>query len=156
MYKFFLFAFLTCTCTASLCQTVYPYQDIKLEKPTDYSETEPLALSAATFLLTTPFAEPDANRKNALTFLSNWVIGAKNYQFYMRGIVTDIQDDKNLLSLFIAAMVKYTLENKKEAVNPMTVERNAARLVLAYCDNPKHNFKLKKKYRKLLENNQPA
>jgi hypothetical protein len=156
MNRFLLFIFLACTYTVSLSQKVYPYQDIKLEKPTDYAETKPLALSAATFLLTTAFVELDANRAAALEFLSNWVTGTKDPQFYMQGMVADISDDRNLLSLFIAAMVKYSLENKTEAANPMTIERNAAKLVLAYCDDPKNNFKLKKRYRKLLENNRPA
>ena len=154
MNKFFLFIFLACTSNVSLCQTVYPYQDIKLEKPTDYSETEPLALSAAKFLLSAPFLELDVSRANALQFLSNWMMGTRVYQFYMQGKVAAISDDRNVLSLYIAAMVKYTLENKKEAVNPMTVEHNASKIVIAYCDDQKNNFKLKKKYRKLLENNQ--
>ena len=155
MNKFLLFIFLACSSNISLCQIVYPYQDIKLEKPTDYSETEPLALSAAKFLLAAPFVESDVNRTNAIQFLSNWITGIKVYQFYLQGKVADISDDRNVLSLYIAAMVKYTLENKKEAVNPMTVEHNASKIVIAYCDDQKNNFKLRKKYRKLLENNQP-
>jgi len=112
-----------------------------------------MALSAAKFVLTTAFAETDANRFGALQFLSNWMTGNKEHTFYTKGKVTDIGSDKNLLGLYMAAMVRYTLENKTEAVNPMNVELHASRLVLAYCDDPKNNFKLKKKYRKLLETN---
>ncbi len=153
MNKFLLFILLIFISTVSLCQVVYPYKDIKLEKPSDYKETEPMALSAATFILTTVFAETDANRFGALEFLSNWMTGTKEYNFYTKGKVTDIGSDKNLLGLYMAAMVRYSLENKTESVNPMKVELNASRLVLAYCDDPKNNFKLKKKYRKLLETN---
>jgi hypothetical protein len=39
-----LFSFLLiCLCSISIAQIVYPYQDIKLEKPSDYKETEPMA-----------------------------------------------------------------------------------------------------------------
>ncbi|MEP7238636.1 MAG: hypothetical protein ABI685_12245 [Ferruginibacter sp.] len=149
-----LFSFLlVCFYCVSNAQMIYPYQDIKLQKPSDYKETEPLALSAATFLLSTPFVEVDANRAGALTFLSNWMMGTKDYNFYMQGKVSEINTDGNLLSLFLAAMVKYSLENKADAGIPLKVESNAAKLVLAYCDDPKNNFKLKKKYRKLFENN---
>jgi hypothetical protein len=151
MNKFLLFILLAFLRSISFGQINYPYQDIKLEKPTDYSETEPLALSAAKFVLSAPFAESDVNRTNALKFLSTWMTGTKAYQFYLQGKVAEIRDDRNLLSLYLAAMVKYTLENKKEAANPMTVEHNASKLVIAYCDDQKNNFKLKKKYRKLLE-----
>lgn len=131
----------------------YPYRDIKLEKPADYKATEKMALSAANFLLKTPFVEVDANRGGALKFLNDWMTGTKDYQFYFKGKASDIADDLSLFSLFLAAMAKFTLENKAEAANPLNVDKNAAKIVLAYCDDPKNNFKLKKKYRKILENN---
>jgi hypothetical protein len=134
-------------------QVSYPYQDIKLEKPRDYVDTEPMALSAANLLITTPFVEVDAGRANALVFLSSWMAGTKAYHFYMDGVAADISEDKNLLSLYIAAMAKYTLENKTPPPPPLQVETGASKLVLAYCDDPKNNFKLKKKYRKYFEKN---
>jgi hypothetical protein len=152
-----LFSFLLfCFYSVSNAQLVYPYQDIKLEKPSDYKETAPLALSAAKFLLGTPFVEVDVNRTNALVFLNKWMTGAKDYQFYLEGFAQDVSVDLNLLSLYIPAMVKYTLENKAEAVNPIKVEQHAAQIVLDYCNDPKNNFKLKKKLRKLLEEHQPV
>jgi hypothetical protein len=153
----FLFSFsLICFCFTVQAQFVYPYRDIKLEKPSDYKETEALALSAANFLLNTPFVEVDADRGGALVFLNNWITGTKEHQFYLQGYIQEISVDKNLLSLYVAAMVKYTLENKKEAVNPIRVEQHSAKLVLAYCSDAKNNFTLKRKLRKLLEDHLPA
>jgi len=134
-------------------QLVYPYADIKLQKPSDYKETEKLALSAATFLITTPFAEKDANREAAFKFLNDWMAGTKDYQFYLRGKVPEMMEERDLVWLYVAAMAKYTFENKVAAANPLTVEQNASKMVLSYCDDPKNNFKLKKKYRKILEKN---
>ena len=153
MNKFLLFFVLVMTSNISWCQNHYPYQDIKLEKAADYKGTEPLALSAATFLLTTPFDEIDADRVAALQFIVKWMTGTKDHNFYMQGKVAELGADNNLLSLFIAAMVKYSLENKAEPLNALAIELNACKLVLAYCDNPKNNFKLKKKLRKILESN---
>lgn len=147
---FILFLFIS---TIANAQLVYPYGDIKLEKPGDYVATEPMALSAATFLLTSPFVEADEKRLNALKFLSTWMAGTKAYSFYMQGVVLELRDEINLVQLYIAAMAKYSLENKADAVNPMKVDMNAAKMVIAYCDDPKNNFKLKKKFRKILEKN---
>jgi hypothetical protein len=153
----FLFSFLLiCFCFSVQAQFVYPYRDIKLEKPSDYKETETLALSAANFLLNTPFVEVDSDRGGALVFLNNWMTGTKDHQFYLQGYIMQISVDKNLLSLYVAAMVKYTLENKAEAVNPIKVEQQASSIVLAYCNDAKNNFVLKKKLRKLLEDHQPV
>ncbi|MBK8496687.1 MAG: hypothetical protein IPL50_18135 [Chitinophagaceae bacterium] len=74
MNKFLFFICFIFFYKTAVCQTVYPYQDIKLEKPSDYRETEPLALSAATYILTSPFVEIDAGRAGACNFikLGNW------------------------------------------------------------------------------------
>lgn len=156
MHKLLFSFLLLCICQVLTAQMAYPYRDIKLEKPADYKATEKMALSAANFLLTTPFVEVDTDRGSALIFLNSWMTGTRDYQFYLQGYILDISVDKNLLSLYIAAMVKYTLENKTEAVNPIKVEQEASKIVLAYCDDAKNNFKLKKKLRKLLEDHQPV
>lgn len=135
----------------SFSQVAYPYKDIKLEKPSDYKETEPLVLSAANFLLSTKYDNANESRKGAISFLTDWMTGAKDYSFYLKGVVTDISSDRELLNLCIAAMLKYTLENKATAVNPLAVDANVSKILLAYCDNPVNNFKLKKRYRKILE-----
>ena len=153
MKKFLLSFLLVCFYQLSFTQLVYPYQDIKLEKPSDYKETEPLALSAATLLLSTAFTSKDANREAALKFLTTWMPGTKEYSFYTKGKVVALSSDNDLLGLFLAAMAKYSLQNKAEAINGLTVDINAAKLVLAYCDDPKNKFRLKKKYRKILEEN---
>lgn len=151
MYKPVI-SILLCICSlVSSAQLVYPYEDIKLEKPSDYAETEPMALSAAKYLLNSPFAESDKSRSGALKFLSEWMVGNKDFSFHKKGLIEDITYDKNVLSIYLAAVARYSLENKKEAQNPITVEKNAAAITLAYCDNPVNNFKLRKKFRKLLE-----
>lgn len=155
MHKFLFSFLLMCICYTVQAQLAYPYRDIKLEKSSDYKETEGLALSAANFLLSTPFVEVDTDRGGALVFLNNWITGTREHQFYLQGYIEQISVDKNLLSIYVAAMVKYTLEHKKEAVNPIRVEQQSAKIVLAYCSDAKNNFTLKKKLRKLLEDHLP-
>ncbi|HEX2682340.1 MAG TPA: hypothetical protein VHL77_00310, partial [Ferruginibacter sp.] len=111
------------------------------------------ALSAAGFLLSSKFDEIDPDRSAALQFIVKWMTGTKDHNFYMQGKVAELNSDQNLLSLFVAAMVKYSLENKASTITPLTVEMNASRMVLAYCDDPQHNFKLRKRSRKILETN---
>lgn len=134
-------------------QLPYPYKDIKLEKQSDYKETEPLALSAANYLLTTAFVDADKSRAGALKFIFDWMTGNKDYSFYKEGLIQEIAADNNTLAIYVAAVTKFTLENKTVSQNPMVVEKNACGLTLAYCDNPVNNFKLRKKTRKLLEKN---
>lgn len=153
MNKLLLFILLICSGSGSFCQTIYAYQDIKLERPSDYIETEPFALSAADFVLTTAFVQDDVNRQNAVKFLADWISGAKKYNFYLQNVGEYLRSDLNLLSLFFAAMVKYNLEHKGNPPDAITVEKNACKMVLDYCNKPANNFNLKKKFRKKLEEN---
>ncbi|HQW84864.1 MAG TPA: hypothetical protein PK987_10395 [Ferruginibacter sp.] len=153
MNKLFLFVLLFCIGSDAFCQSVYPYQDIKLERPSDYIETEPFALSAANYVLTTVFDEESVTRQNAVKFLATWVSGSKKYNFYTQNVGEYIRSDLNLLSLFFAAMVKYNLEHKENPADAITVEKNACKIVLEYCNNPSNKFNLKKKFRKKLEEN---
>ena len=151
MNKLFLFIALLFAGSVCVGQLPYPYEDIKLEKQSDYTETEPLALSAANYLLTSVFADADKSRAGALKFIFDWMTGNKDYSFYKEGLIQDIAADKNTLAIYVAAVTKFTLENKTAAQNPMVVEKNASKITLTYCDNPVNNFKLRKKTRKLLE-----
>lgn len=151
MNRIILIFLLICAGRISFGQTIYPYQDIKLERPSDYIETEPFALSAANYVLTTPFEAESINRQNAVKFLADWVSGSKKYNFYMQNVAEYIRSDINLLSLFIAAMVKYNLNHKEKPADAITVEKNACRMVLDYCNTTANKFNLKKKFRKKLE-----
>ena len=110
-----------------------------------------MAKSAATFILTTPFNATDKNRKEAILFLSKWMVGNKVYVFQSLGTLQDIAEDQDLVGLFVAAMAKFGLENKALIENVKMMDDTARKTVLTYCDNPANNFKLKKKYRRMLQ-----
>ncbi|MEI9959511.1 MAG: hypothetical protein WDM90_25055 [Ferruginibacter sp.] len=151
MIKFFFLFFSLFVSTFSFSQVVYPYQEIKLQTPADYKDAIPMAKSAATFILTTPFSATDKNRKEAVKFLSSWMAGNKEYIFQSLPTLQDIAEDQDLSGLFIAAMSKFAFENKALTENVKMMDDSARKTVLEYCDNPANNFKLKKKYRKWLQ-----
>lgn len=132
-------------------QSYYPYQEVPLSKPQDFRAAEPFAMSASDFLLTTPFKEKDKDRERAFNFLVNWTAGASDYNFGLYGVIMEAAEDKNLMTLYIPAMAKFCLENKTVGTNLKLIEAGATRMVLAYCNDPRNNFKLKKKYRKRME-----
>ena len=132
------------TCCISFSQTYYPYQDIKLETASDYKDAAPIALHAATWMLSTPFKNEDADRARALQFLMKWMSGTKEFKFQLQGKVQDIIAERDLFGLYTAAMAKFCLENKSFAGTPQVVESSACKLVLDYCDDPANNFTLKK------------
>lgn len=151
-YLVTILLFLVCT-TNTIAQVVYPFEDVKLDKPADFRSAEPIALTAANFLLNNPFKSKDDNRERAFNFLIRFTGGDKDYNFTLSGAILDLADDKSLMQLFLAAMTKFCLENKTVASNGRLIETSAVKMVLEYCNNPTNNFPLKKKARKRMEAN---
>jgi len=151
MKKYLFSILLLFIASFSFCQINFPYVEVKLVKPSDFKQAEPLVLSAASALLSTPFKEKDTDRLQAQEFLKKWMAGTQDYSFKLSGIGQDIADDHDLFDLFVAAMVKFCLENKALSTNQKLIEMGSCKLVRDYCDNPANNFKLKKKQRKKLE-----
>lgn len=153
MSKLVFFIALLFSCGISFSQTYYPYQDIKMETPAEFKAAEPIALHAATTLLSTPFKKDDADRARALKFLVKWMNGTKEFKFSISAKIQEIVDDHDFFGLYTAAMAKFCLENKNLAGTIQVVEDSSCKLVLDYCENPSNNFPLKKKHRRVLEKN---
>ena len=151
MNKFsFLVFFLFCS-NHSFAQFVYPYGEIKLDKPADYKVAEPVAMNAATFLLSTAYKKDDGDREKAFLFLVKWTRGNPDYHFELHGVILELKDNRELMSLFMPAMVKFCLENKTLASNVILIESGAVKTVLDYSNDSTKNFTLTKKIRKKLE-----
>ncbi|MBC7536200.1 MAG: hypothetical protein H7258_10950 [Ferruginibacter sp.] len=95
----------------------------------------------------------DVSRDRAFQFLVKWTAGDRDYNFALYGLILEMVEEKELMMLFIPAMVKFCLENKALAGNGPVIETNAVKMVLDYCNNPANNFTLKKKLRKRMEGN---
>ena len=54
--------------TKGISQVIFPFEEVKLDKPADYKAAEPIALTAANFLLSTPYKAKDNNRERAFVF----------------------------------------------------------------------------------------
>lgn len=147
---FLLICFLWISTIAS-AQSVFPYEEIKLDKAADFRQSETLALSAADYLLSHPFDENVPGRERAFDFLVRWTAGAQGYDFNLRGVILELADDKNLMKVYLPAMVKFCLENKAIGNTPRLIEAAAIQSVLKYADEPGNKFSLKKKTRKRLE-----
>lgn len=143
-------------CNACLhAQTLPNFDLIKLEKTADYKAAEPFALQTANYLLSIPFKKDNKDRFNCLRFISKWMNGTTDYSFVFRDMADKIGKDNNdLLGLYMAALAKYTLENKAAAKDVKTAKLNAMILLLNYCENTDNNMRMSKQLKKLSEANE--
>jgi hypothetical protein len=133
-------------------QTLPNFDLIKLEKTSDYKAAEPFVLQTATYLLSIPFKKDNKDRLNCLRFISKWMFGTTEHSFVFEDAAGKIGKDNNdLLGLYMAAMAKYTLENKAASKDAKLVKLNALILLLNYCENKDNNIKMSKQLKKLSE-----
>lgn len=152
--KKWLFAvgILLSTCLNVNAQTIPDFELIKLEKTTDYKKAEPFALQTAVYMLTTPVVKNNENRMKALEFLFKWMTGTPDHSFLMDDAAATVgRDNKDILGLYMAAMVKYTLTNKSETRDNKLMKLAAVNMVLDYCENKSNNVKMTKSLKKMSE-----
>lgn len=148
-------AFVFCAFCSPLClgQGLPVFDNIKLEQKADYKLAEPYALEASNYLLSTPFEKDDPDRLKSLQFIIKWMSGTPDYMFTLDDVAGKILkgNDEELLGLYMAAMTKYTLENKADAKDAGKVKLNAITILLNYCEDPGNHIKMPKSLKKLSE-----
>jgi hypothetical protein len=128
------------------------YQTIKLETKEDFNEAaNTAALQAANYLFSTAI-NTNIDRLDALQFVIKWMTGTPTYSFTLDNAATKFaKNDYNLLGLYMAAMVKYVLENKEQANNQNNIKLNALQLVINYAKNTSNNVPLNKEFKKAIK-----
>ena len=151
MKTFILISFSLFT-TSLFAQTSPNYADIRLEQASDYKIADSFALQASNFLFTTPFEKDNVQRLRSLSFVIRWMTGTPDYSFTLDEVATKlIKGSDDLLGLYMAAMTKYSLENKESSKDQKLVKLNALTILLNYCENTSNHIKMTKQLKKLSE-----
>jgi hypothetical protein len=78
--------------------------------------------------------------------------GTPDYNFTLDEVAGKlIKGNDDLLGLYMAAMAKYSLQNKASAKNVKLVKLNAITILLNYCEDANNNMKMTKQLKKLSE-----
>lgn len=134
-------------------QTVPDFDLIKLEKTADYKAAEPFAFQTVVYLLSTPVGKDNSeNRLKSVQFLVKWMSGTPDYSFVMDETTAKIGgDNKDIFGIYMAAMIKYSIDNKAMARDSKQVKLNAISMLLDYCENKNNHVKMSKQLKKLSE-----
>jgi len=127
---------------------------IQLKDPADYKNNEKTALDCANYLLNSRFddLDKDLTHNQAQLFLIKWMGGTPDYMFSLDETVTKATgSNTSLLSIFLAASVKYVLENKEMSTNEEEVKFNSFLIFLKYCEDPAKDSKLNGEIKKMIK-----
>ena len=138
-----------------MTQSLPNFDEIKLESGIDYKASETYSLTAANYILSTPYLKDDLSRLKSLQFIITWMEGTPDYSFTLDKVTSTVtKGNDDLLGIYLACMVKYCLENTSNSKDEKLVKLGSVKLLLAYCENPSNNIKLTKQLKKLSEANQ--
>jgi len=135
-------------------QALPDFDEIRLVSPDDFKAAEASVEQATGYLLSTPYEKNDINRLKSLQFIIKWMSGTPDYVFTL-DVVADkiIKGNDDMLSLYMACMSKYCLENRALSKDAIKVRLGSIKLLLDYCENDLNKMKMTKQLKKLSEAN---
>ncbi|MDX9782976.1 MAG: hypothetical protein RBT35_08395 [Bacteroidales bacterium] len=132
-------------------------KEIALKDKSDYQKNESLVLECANYILNSQYnlLDKDLNHTNAQLFIIKWMGGTPDYMFSIdETIGKATKSSANLLAVYLAASVKYVLENKEMASNENEVKYNSILLFLDYCKDATKNVKVNGEIKKMIKANE--
>jgi len=148
----FLIAFFLTTVTLSAQDFNKLANIIEFKTGDECRSYDSSALQCANYVLATPNNEDDNNRAIAMRFLIIWMMATPDYSFALDGNVTKLGSKKdNILGVYMASMLKYSMEHKDKASDQKDVAINTYHMVAEYCNNSANNIKPDKDLKKLIE-----
>lgn len=138
---------------AANAQTAPNYDNYKLETPADLKAAEGAVLQASDYILSVPFIVDDAQRQNAMAFIIKWMTGTPDYTFTIDSNPAVMGTDAEMISVYVAAMCKFVLENKSKSTDEAAIKLASWKFVADYVANPAHKVTQTRPLKKLVEAN---
>ena len=110
------------------------------------------ALECSQYILNTPFDENDRNRLLATQFVLSWMEATADFKFSIGTSIIDLTGtNAHMFGLAMAAMTKFSLENKEKAKDEKAVTLNSVKMVLEYCKKSENNLKPNKELKRAIK-----
>ena len=153
MRKSFVLPLLLFT-TTLLAQNPEEWQALEFNNKEDYKASEGKILDCANFILGVPAEASDPARQSALNALSKWMSGTPDHTFIIDESVGKLMEkNEAVLSIYMASMAKYVLENNGKNPTPTEIEYNAFQTLLTYSEDLNNKVPQSKELKKAIAAN---
>lgn len=138
------------------CNSVFAqetdYDAVPLGSKSDFKAAEKTVIEACNKVLTTAINMEDAGRMKATAFVIKWMSGTPDYQFAIdASIMKTINKNEGLLSVYMASMAKFVLENPADAKDASKIKLSTYNLLLDYVAHENFGVKMTKPLKSLLD-----
>lgn len=128
------------------------WQSLEFKNAEDYKANEGKIMECATFVLDSPAEMNNPARLSAMGAISRWMSGTPDYTFAIDESIMDLTKKNDvILSIYMAAMTKFVLENKDQADDMAAVKLNAFNILLNYCEDSLHKVNITKDLQKAIK-----
>ena len=148
-----LISFLMAASSAFVAYSQNPeeWQSLEFQNKEDYRTHESKILECANFVLRVPAEMGDPARKSAMGAISRWMSGTPDYQFGLDESIMKLTEKNDIiLSIYMAAMAKFVLENKDKADDENVVKLNSFSMLLDYCADVNNKVHMTKELKKAM------
>ncbi len=141
-----------CFSLVSHAQDYEALKNIKLKDQSDCQKAEEKVVECSTYLLSTPLEKNNIDRLYSVQFLMRWMEATPDYTFDLDETVTKISKSNNdILSIYLASMAKFVLENKDKSKDPKEVKFNSIVTLLNYCEAASNKVALNSELKKMIK-----
>ena len=127
-------------------------QYLKLNNEIESRLMESQILICADYILSTPVNTADKNRTYAIDAVKRWMSATPDYTYRVEKNVSPILDKEGqVMSVFITAMVKFSIENPSKGNDKQAVSWYAWNTVLDYASNPANTIKMTGDLKKMIK-----
>jgi hypothetical protein len=149
--KFFLHLLVVLCPIFASAQNPEDWQMLEFDTPEDYKNNEDKVLECAHFVLEMPAEAGNPARQNAMAVLAKWMAGTTDYKFFIGESVGKLMNkNEAIMSLYMAAMTRYVLENKDKAKNETEVTLHSFEYLLDYCADSHNKVPMTKELKKAI------
>lgn len=135
----------------SYSQNPEEWQALEFNNKEDYKANESKILECANFILNVPAEASDPARQSALTALSKWMSGTPDYNFVIDDSIGKLMEkNEAVLSIYMASMARYVLENKDKSPTAKEIELNAFKSLLEYSEDLNNKVPQSKELKKAI------
>ncbi len=132
-------------------QNIPPVEGVRLEAPQDYRNADSAVVQVSKYFLKIPIDQDNNTRLTAGVFLVRWIAGTPEFDFDLNSNVFKyIKKDVDLLTVYYSCVASFAIHHP--AVNDAnTITLNAAKLLVAYINNPANHVVLTRQLKNLVE-----
>ena len=132
-------------------------KNVKMDKAEDFEKYHEDILACINWLQETPITKEEKKRKDASAFFLRWVTGTPYITMTIyAGTLFYVEDNPDLMTIFLGGWAKYALENPDEKDNQLEGNMAGIKAVIAFYEANKKNMKRDKQLEKLAKKDDAA